>query len=585
MRKSLHSLAATIIPLHREQLQSNLAQAGFFGIGKFAKQQMKHIWLLALALMASTSLLAQAEEIEEIRAALEEAESARERMVLRYELAEAYLRVDAEQAEDFGKSAHNAARDQNNNGMAARAAYIVAKAYERQRDRRNQEVWLRTTLNYAKQAGDSDLILRSVQERGALAKAERNERRAIQIYEEAFNYFSQNGRSISDLEAQYETLRSQIEREKRSLQQERDQLEFQVRNLRLESDQLSEDKTHLERQTAVLSEENRQKEEEISNKSEELETIAEEKARAERRAREKTEEVEELSEAVAKQRLVEQELKNENMQNQLTLEQQQKSLYAAIGASGIVLLLALLFYSRFRAKRKAANTLAEKNKQVEEERQRSDELLLNILPASIATELKENGKAMARQFSEATVLFSDFKNFTRIAELLSPEELVQELDKCFKAFDFIIGQYEDIEKIKTIGDAYMCASGLSDRKGLPNSIVKAALEMQEFLEEQRQERERIGKPYFEARIGIHTGPVVAGVVGVKKFAYDIWGDTVNIAARVEANSETGRVNISETTYRLIKYQFECIYRGKVEAKNKGMLDMYYVQKELAAVPA
>ena len=187
------------------------------------------------------------------------------------------------------------------------------------------------------------------------------------------------------------------------------------------------------------------------------------------------------------------------------------------------------------------------------------------------------------------MLFSDFKNFTSISEKLSPEELVEELDKCFKAFDFILSQYEDIEKIKTIGDAYMCASGLTARRGLPNNIIRAALEMQQFLNEQKQEKIRLGKPYFEARIGLHTGSVVAGVVGVNKFAYDIWGDTVNIASRIEANGEEGRVNISNTTYGLVKYQFDCEYRGKVQAKNKGLIDMYYVQKEkaknLAAVTA
>jgi class 3 adenylate cyclase len=270
------------------------------------------------------------------------------------------------------------------------------------------------------------------------------------------------------------------------------------------------------------------------------------------------------------------------MAAQLLTEQQENFIYAAAGASGILLLLALLLYSRFRAKRRVAKTLEEKNQEIEEARQQSDELLLNILPGPIAEELKANGKAAARQFDEATVLFSDFQNFTLIAEQLSPEELVQELDKCFKGFDFIISQYPDIEKIKTIGDAYMCASGLNDRKALPNNLVKAALEMQAFLEEQKQERMRIGKPYFEARIGIHTGPVVAGVVGVKKFAYDIWGDTVNIAARVESKSQAGRVNISETTYGLIKYHFACEYRGKVEAKNKGMLDMYFVERELTS---
>ena len=131
----------------------------------------------------------------------------------------------------------------------------------------------------------------------------------------------------------------------------------------------------------------------------------------------------------------------------------------------------------------------------------------------------------------------------------------------------------------------MCASGLSDRRTVPTNIVKAALEMQQFLDEQRQERQRLGKPYFEARIGLHTGPVVAGVVGVKKFAYDIWGDTVNIASRMEANCQPGKINISETTFGLVKYKFDCEYRGKIEAKHKGMIDMYYVKKELVGAVA
>ncbi|MCB0635353.1 MAG: adenylate/guanylate cyclase domain-containing protein, partial [Lewinella sp.] len=491
---------------------------------------MKHFGLLVAALLWAVVGFAQTEEIEDIKAALAEAETPRERMLLNYELGEAYMRVDAEQAETYSKQAFNAAVDQGNNPMAARAAFQVALAYERQRDDRNTEVWLRTTLNYAKQAGDSDLIIRSVEKRSRLATKDRNYRRAYEIVEEAFTYFSQNGTSISDLEARYESLRAQIERERRELERERDALEFQVRNLRLETDNLQQDRGRLEQQTEQLSQANREKEEMLSMTEEEL-------AAAEERAQQRAAEVNELSEEAAKQKLLlserDKELverENDLMAARIRAQEQELIVYTAAGAAGILLLLALLLYSRFRAKRRAAKTLQDKNHEIEEARQQSDELLLNILPEPIAEELKASGKAKARQFEEVTVLFSDFKNFTLIAEQLSPDELVQELDKCFKAFDFIIGQYPDIEKIKTIGDAYMCASGLTDRKTLPNNLVKAALEMQAFLEEQKQERMRIGKPYFEARIGIHTGSVVAGVVGVKKFAYDIWGDTVNIAS-------------------------------------------------------
>ncbi|WP_020537364.1 adenylate/guanylate cyclase domain-containing protein [Lewinella cohaerens] len=543
---------------------------------------MKYFLLLVLTLSMSTLAWSQNNEIDEIKEALGEAENAHERMILRYELAEAYLRVDAEEAEDIGKQAYNAANDQNNNGMAARAAFLVAKAFERQRDDRNTEVWLRTTLNHAKRAGDSDLIMSSVEKRSSLAVKDRNYRRAYEINQEAFTYFSQNGNSISDLEAKFETLRRQIDRDKKNLAQEKDQLEFQVRNLRMETDQLSTDKTVLEQRTSQLSEANKAKTEEIQSKEEELASVSEQKERAEREAKQRTREVNALSEEVAKEQLIAEKAENAKIGAELKAKTQEIYLFAAAGIAGILLLLALLLYSRFAAKKRTAKSLEEKNQQIEEERERSDELLLNILPAPIAEELKTKGKAQARQYKEATVFFSDFINFTGIAEKLTPEELVQELDKCFKGFDFIIGQYDDIEKIKTIGDAYMCASGLNDRKAMPNSMVKAALEMQEFLDEQKQERIRMGKPYFEARIGIHTGPVVAGVVGVKKFAYDIWGDTVNTAARVEANSEAGKVNISETTYGLIKYNFECTHRGKVQAKNKGLLDMYYVERELVA---
>ena len=234
-----------------------------------------------------------------------------------------------------------------------------------------------------------------------------------------------------------------------------------------------------------------------------------------------------------------------------------------------------MIYRRFLENNKQKKLLQEKNHQIEDERQRSDELLLNILPAAIANELKTVGKAKAQRYDHACVLFVDFYSFTKISEQLSPEELVDQLDTYFKAFDFIIGQYK-LEKIKTIGDAYMVASGLSDKINSPLSIVKAALEMQEFLTDMRIEKSKDNKPYFDARMGIHIGPVVAGVVGVKKFAYDIWGDTVNTAARMQEACEPGHINVTEAIYNEIRYTFNCRYRGSFHAKNKGNIDMYYV---------
>jgi class 3 adenylate cyclase len=222
------------------------------------------------------------------------------------------------------------------------------------------------------------------------------------------------------------------------------------------------------------------------------------------------------------------------------------------------------------------NKVTERTYQLALEKKKSDDLLLNILPSEVAEELKQKGKAEAKYFENVTVMFTDFKDFTKISERLSPAELVAEIDSCFRTFDKIIEKH-NLEKIKTIGDSYMAAGGLP----VPNDthaadVVKAALEIQRAMREHCRERIMDRKFVFLTRIGIHTGPVVAGIVGTKKFAYDIWGDTVNIASRMETGGEAGKVNISESTYTLVKDKFHCTHRGKIQVKNKGEVDMYFI---------
>ncbi|MEL4456348.1 adenylate/guanylate cyclase domain-containing protein [Lutimonas vermicola] len=212
---------------------------------------------------------------------------------------------------------------------------------------------------------------------------------------------------------------------------------------------------------------------------------------------------------------------------------------------------------------------------ISKEKKRSDKLLLNILPAKTAEELKKSGKVQAKKFDSVSVMFTDFQAFTRYSQQLSPEVLVKSVDYFFSKFDKIIDTYK-LEKIKTIGDAYMCAGGLpnpSDDHAV--KIIQAAFEIQQFVTASKQLPD-LNIAHFEIRIGINTGPVVAGVVGKKKFAYDIWGDTVNVAARMESNSMAGMINISENTFKLVEKYFDCEYRGEIDVKNKGMMKMYFV---------
>ncbi|WP_367389629.1 adenylate/guanylate cyclase domain-containing protein [Lewinella sp. LCG006] len=269
---------------------------------------------------------------------------------------------------------------------------------------------------------------------------------------------------------------------------------------------------------------------------------------------------------------------------------ERKNIIIWSGALGLLMLLvfAVFVFNRLRVTKKQKAIIEKQKRKVDQayaaldsEKEKSDSLLLNILPKEVAEELKEKGSADAKNIDSATVLFTDFKGFTTLSEQLSAEELVEEINTCFSAFDHIMEKYQ-IEKIKTIGDAYMAAGGIP----IPNEthaldVVNAALEIQTFMLEYAEDKKQKGAPYFEIRIGVHTGPVVAGIVGIKKFQYDIWGDTVNTASRMESSGEVGKINVSESTYGIVKgskeYTFES--RGKIEAKGKGLLEMYFVEKK------
>lgn len=275
----------------------------------------------------------------------------------------------------------------------------------------------------------------------------------------------------------------------------------------------------------------------------------------------------------------------------LEIERQKAKLAAKVAENrknvlilGLILfaLVALFITRSYLRKRRMTVLLRNKNYAIAKEKEKSDDLLLNILPASVANELKEYGKTSPSYHENTTVMFTDFKGFTQFSEAHSPTEIVEMVDFYFSAFDEIVKRH-GVEKIKTIGDAYLCVSGIpTENSNHVTNMLKAAIEIVHFMENSVQEKKSARLPYLEIRIGVHTGPLVAGIVGSMKFAYDVWGDTVNIAARMEQAGEAGKINVSETVYEAVMSAYSFQYRGELEAKNKGKLKMYFLEHTISA---
>lgn len=265
-------------------------------------------------------------------------------------------------------------------------------------------------------------------------------------------------------------------------------------------------------------------------------------------------------------------LKKESDIKESELARQRLLRNSLVGGFALVVILALVLYHLYHVTKKANLALSEAHRIIRSEKDKSDKLLLNILPVRVAADLKEKHKTEPESFEEVTVYFSDVVGFTKLSAQLYPSFLIGELNDIFTAFDNI-AENNHCERIKTIGDAYLCVCGMPESN--PHhaiNIVTAAIEIIEYL----RQRNQGAKVKWEIRVGIHTGRVVGGVVGVKKYIYDVFGDTINTASRMESNSEAMKINISETTYQLVKDKFETFERGSLPVKGKGEMKMYFV---------
>ena len=505
-----------------------------------------------------------------------------DKMDLKYELAKIYSESSSkrEKALAYIKDAYGLATKIKDKYMLGKIAYLEGETLLKKREKLRAVSRFKLAKDNAVKAQDYETAIKSIQKLSAIAAQGGNYKDAYEYTREGLKIVGKGGGSTSSSSGSTSASEKTINKlitEKKKLENENRRLEKDKRALKEEVFSLE---NKIKTGSSTLTPEQRKILSELGEKEKQLEDLATAKQAADDRRKQLERKYDKLSKEEMRNEALLKEQETELLAAEIETEKQtnfRNILFGALGSLGLIL---MLVFGRLRANRKAKKEIEAKSKIIDEERKRSDELLLNILPADIAKELKEKGKVQAKKFNDVSVLFTDFKNFSGIAERMTADQLVNELDHCFKAFDYIISQYDSIEKIKTIGDAYMCAIGLNVKKGQASDLVKAAVEMQDFMEEYKQDRSRNHKPFFEARIGIHTGPVVAGMVGFNKFAYDIWGDTVNIASRMESNGMVGRVNISDSTFNKVRSQFKCDYRGKISAKNKGEIDMYFVNKSV-----
>jgi class 3 adenylate cyclase len=527
-------------------------------------------WLLFCTLLGGLTPTLYAQSVAELKNNLRRAQTKNERMQISYDLAQALMNGrNFGEAADMAYQAYELAIQLGEKRMASDAILLSGDAHYRRKKYPEASARLLDAWNTARNYGHRDVAIAAAERLMNINKEQKNLAEALKWSQEMIQYLRENtgrGTTGGDALRRLESQIAALEAENRSLKEQIAQLSSKTQEIE------SAYKQQIQQVQAISQQELGKREAEITLTRRQADSLEDVKNRLLKTMTES-----QMIDSMIKAQQEREIQRQKAIAAQLEVERQKSEAARnlLLVVSAVILIIAALLFLLYQGKQRTARALAAKNRIIEEERKRSDELLLNILPPAVAQELKTKNKVAARKYEEATVMFIDFVGFTHTAEKLTPEQLVSELDYCFTSFDRIIGQYR-IEKIKTVGDAYICASGLSDKNASPSDMVKAALQIQDFLLHLKAERMSQGLPYFEARVGIHTGPVVAGVVGEKKFAYDIWGDTVNTAARVEQACEPGRVNVSESTYWKAKYEFEWLPRGVISTKNKAPMEMYYV---------